>query len=97
MVKSVTRKENTLEVEFQSIGSGFHIKGEKIQGFAIAGPDNQYHWAEAKIEGNRIILRSPAVTKPISVRYAWADNPDKANLYNREGLPAPPFQFILND
>ena len=63
----------------------------KIKGFAIAGLDHKFHWADARIDGNDIIVSSPNVTFPVAVRYAWADNP-YCNLCNGEGLPAFPFR-----
>lgn len=71
---------------------GLHaIDGKPLQGFAIAGPDHIFHYANAVITGTKIEVSSPYVTYPISVRYAWADNPP-CNLYNRDGLPACPFR-----
>jgi sialate O-acetylesterase len=52
----------------------------------------QFVWAKARIRGNRVIVKSREIKKPVAVRYAWADNPVGANLYNREGLPAMPFR-----
>jgi len=63
----------------------------KLQGFAVAGADHKYVWANAVIDGNTVVLSSDAVPQPVSVRYAWADNP-ACNLYNKEGLPAAPFR-----
>ncbi len=63
----------------------------ELQGFAIAGGDKKWVWAEAKIDGNTIVVTNPTVTRPVAVRYAWADNPP-CNLYNKEGLPASPFR-----
>lgn len=60
--------------------------------FAIAGADGKYVWAQARIDGNKVVVWSSQVTNPVSVRYAWADNPEGANLYNAEGLPASPFE-----
>ena len=65
--------------------------GGELKGFAIAGADKKYVWAKAKIDSKEVIVWSDAVPKPVYVRYAWADNPEGANLYNREGLPASPF------
>jgi sialate O-acetylesterase len=65
--------------------------GGPIKGFAIAGEDRRFVWAEARIDGNTVIVSSPRVPKPVAVRYAWADNPI-ANLYNKAGLPASPFR-----
>jgi sialate O-acetylesterase len=60
--------------------------------FAIAGSDKQFVWAKARLSGNRIIVWSDSILQPAAVRYAWADNPESANLYNKEGLPAVPFR-----
>jgi len=61
------------------------------KGFAIAGEDRRFVWADARIVGNVVIVSSPKVLKPVAVRYGWADNPI-ANLYNSAGLPASPFR-----
>jgi len=68
-----------------------HSPEGELEGFAICGADKKWMWATAKIEGDTVIVWSPAVIKPIAVRYAWADNPT-CNLYNGAGLPAAPFQ-----
>lgn len=60
-------------------------------GFAIAGEDRVFHWAQARLEGNDIVLHSPAVPNPVAVRYAWADNPI-LSLFNKDGLPASSFR-----
>jgi sialate O-acetylesterase len=65
--------------------------GERLKGFAVAGEDGRFVWADAIIEGGEVVVSSPEVKKPTAVRYAWADNP-AANLYNRAGLPASPFR-----
>ena len=62
-----------------------------LSGFQIAGPDRAWHWADARIEGNQVIVSSPEVPQPLAVRYAWSINP-VCNLYNSEGLPAWPFR-----
>jgi len=67
-------------------------KGEKLKRFAIAGADKKWFWADAVIEGNTVAVSSPEVKEPVAVRYAYQKNPDGANLYNREGLPASPFR-----
>ncbi|QKX17222.1 sialate O-acetylesterase [Microbulbifer sp. YPW1] len=70
-----------------------HSEGNsKLHEFAIAGSDGRYHWANARIVGERVEVWSEQVRQPRSVRYAWADNPAEANLYNGAGLPAAPFQ-----
>lgn len=60
--------------------------------FAIAGDDKKFVWADARIDGQSVIVSSPQVPRPVAVRYAWADNPDGCNLYNATGLPASPFR-----
>jgi sialate O-acetylesterase len=65
--------------------------GGAPRGFAIAGEDHKFVWAEARIEGDSVVVWSKDVTKPVAVRYAWADNP-VTNLYNNMGLPASPFR-----
>lgn len=63
-----------------------------VDGFAIAGEDKVWHWAKATIEGEKVVLTSPEVSAPVAVRYAYAANPVRANLYNKDGLPAVPFR-----
>ena len=65
--------------------------GGKLKGFAIAGEDKKFVWADAAVEGDHIIVTSPEVKEPVAVRYAWADNPE-CNLVNDTGLPASPFR-----
>ncbi len=84
-----------LVVEFESVGGGLIARDGALSGFAIAGEDGRYAWAEAVIKGDTVELSSDAVPDPTRVRYAWADNPDTANLYNDEGLPASPFQASI--
>ena len=87
----VNGKEVTLS--FDHVGRGLISKDQApLKWFALAGPDKQFSWAEAKIEGDRVVFESMQVTNPTYVRYAWADNPDKVNFYNKEGLPASPFE-----
>jgi sialate O-acetylesterase len=63
-----------------------------VAGFAVAGSDRQFHWAEATIDGDQVLVSSALVPEPVALRYAWADNPEGADLYNREGLPGSPFR-----
>ena len=82
-------------IDFDHVGGGLVAKaspGGELTGFAIAGADRHFVWAEARLEGNRVTVRSDLVRDPVAVRYGWADNPAAANLYNREGLPASPFR-----
>ncbi|HNU86827.1 MAG TPA: sialate O-acetylesterase [Ferruginibacter sp.] len=83
---------NKMVISFTNTGSGLIANdGEELNQFAIAGADKKYVWAKAKIEGDKVIVWSDDIPDPRYVRYAWADNPDGANLYNKEGLPASPF------
>ncbi len=65
--------------------------GKSVYGFAIAGADHHFFWANATIHGDRVIVSSSKVEKPVAIRYGWADNPP-VNLYNKSGLPASPFR-----
>ena len=78
---------------FDHVDGGLKVRDDnKLKGFAIAGVDGKYVWAEAKIVGDEVMVWSDAIPEPVSVRYGWADNPDTANLINASGLPASPFQ-----
>ena len=83
-----------ITLEFDSIGSGMMpAKAGKLNAFAIAGADKKWHWADAEIAGNKVIVSSKDVPTPVAVRYAWAMNPSQRNLlYNKEGIPASPFR-----
>ena len=74
-----------------SVAKGLVAKGDKLEGFTIAGADHQFHWADAKIVGDCIEVSCKDVSRPLAVRYAWAHNP-LGNLYNTAGLPAGPFR-----
>jgi hypothetical protein len=81
-----------VRIRFSNVGSGLEAKGGiPLRGFAIAGADRLFHWAEATIEGDSVIVSSSQVSTPVAVRYAWADSPP-CNLFNKEGLPASPFR-----
>lgn len=71
--------------------SGLKANGEEIKGFAIAGADQKWLPAKARIDRDQVIVWHPDIKRPAAVRYAWADNPD-ANLVNGAGLPASPFR-----
>lgn len=84
--------ENKAIIRFKHVGSGLISKvGEKLKGFEIAGKDRKFVWAEARINGNELIIWSDTVKNPLAVRYAWRSDP-QCNLYNKEGLPASPFR-----
>ena len=88
---------NKIILSFSNTGSGLVSNdGEELSEFAIAGADKKFVWANAKIEGDKVILWNDAIANPVFVRYAWADNPVNPNLYNKEGLPASPFEAEVN-
>jgi sialate O-acetylesterase len=90
--KSMKVEGNKIRLWFDNVGSGLVAKGDGVlKGFAIAGEDRKFVWAEAKIEGNTVVVWSEKVPKPVAVRYGWSCNP-VCNLYNAEGLPASPFR-----
>jgi sialate O-acetylesterase len=92
MYKSMKVKGNKIELSFSELGSGLVTNdGKDLQHFAIAGADGKFVWAKAEIKGNKVVVWNETINSPIHVRYAWADNPAGANLYNKEGLPASPF------
>jgi sialate O-acetylesterase len=81
-----------IRLSFDHTNGGLMAKGgEGLAGFAIAGDDQKFVWADAEIEGDEVIVSSPTVNSPVAVRYAWADNP-ACNLVNGAGLPASPFR-----
>ena len=91
--KSAVKDGDKIILEFDHTGSGLVPKGGgDLNYFAIAGADRKFVWAEARIENNHVIVWSDEIKDPMFVRYAWADNPERANLYNVEGLPASPFE-----
>jgi sialate O-acetylesterase len=91
--KSSATEGDSIRIEFDHVGGGLVAKGGgDLNYFSVAGADRKFVWAEAKIENNHVIVWSSEIKKPVYVRYAWADNPEGANLYNVEGLPASPFE-----
>lgn len=90
--KSMKVEGNRIRLFFDHAQEGLMNKGaDKLQGFAIAGADRKFVWADAMIDGKTVVVSSSQVAKPVAVRYAWAINP-VCNLYNRTGLPASPFR-----
>jgi sialate O-acetylesterase len=93
LYQSAIIDRNKITISFTNIGSGLEaIDGEDLSEFAIAGDDKKFVWAKAKIEGDKVVVWSDEIAAPKYVRYAWADTPVNPNLYNKEGLPASPFQ-----
>jgi len=90
--KSYRIEGNKIRISFDHTNGGLKTRnGEPVKGFVIAGPDHKFHWADAVIEGNDIVVSGRNIEFPVAVRYAWADNPI-CNLYNGAGLPASPFR-----
>ncbi|WP_333821436.1 sialate O-acetylesterase [Ohtaekwangia sp.] len=93
LYQSMKIKKNKISLTFTNTGSGLTAKGgDALKQFMIAGSDKQFVPAQAIIQGNRVTVWSESVTSPVAVRYAWANDPKGANLYNKEGLPASPFK-----
>ena len=91
--KSMKTDGSKIILSFTNVGCGLVTKkGNTLNCFEICGIDNEYYPAEAKIQDDKIIVMSDKVAAPVAVRYAWANNPEGANLYNKEGLPATPFR-----
>ncbi|MFC1569392.1 sialate O-acetylesterase [bacterium] len=90
--RSMVKENNKIRLLFDHANGGLVAKDKnKLKGFAIAGEDQKFLWANAVIDGESILVSSPLIQKPVAVRYAWADNPI-CNLYNKSGLPASPFR-----
>ena len=97
-------KGNQVHLSFKNVGKGLivgkkekleptkQIKNGSLKHFSIAGADKKWHWADAKILGDKVVLSSKDVKNPVAARYAFTMNPADANLYNKEGLPAGPFR-----
>lgn len=83
---------NQIRVTFEYAEGLKSRDGKPLARFEIAGEDRQWHWGEAKIEGQSVIVSSPAVLHPVAVRYAWASNPTGANLVNGADLPTSVFR-----
>jgi sialate O-acetylesterase len=91
--ESMQKQDGKIVVKLKDVGGGLRsVDAKEVQGFAIAGEDRKWHWAEAKItKADEIEVSSKDVKEPIAVRYAWADNP-VCNLYSKALLPVTPFR-----
>jgi sialate O-acetylesterase len=94
MYESVSFENNKAIITFKYTGKGLVIKDKfgYLKGFEIAGEDKKFYFAKAEIVDNKVVISNPNVSKPVAVRYAWADSPDDANLFNSYGLPANSFR-----
>ncbi|MBS1600096.1 MAG: beta galactosidase jelly roll domain-containing protein [Bacteroidetes bacterium] len=92
--QSMKTESGKIILSFTHVGSGLMIKDKYgyIRGFEIAGKDQHFYYAKAYADGNRVVVYSDLVPEPVEVRFAWADDPNDANLFNNEGFPAVPFR-----
>ena len=101
--KGMTVEGGEAIISFEHVGKGLMV-GEKrgiepaaevedgtLKHFAISGEDGKWHWADAEIKDETVVVSSEEVAKPVAVRYAYTMNPDGCNLSNQAGLPASPF------
>lgn len=84
-------EDSRAEVSFNHVKGALKCEGERLTGFAIAGADRKFVWANAQIEGRRVEVWSDQVPEPVAVRFGWADYP-VVNLYSAQGLPVSPFR-----
>ena len=103
LYKSMKIRGSEAIISFDHLGKGLmvaektgiepvkEVKNGALKRFAISGADGKWHWADAKIAGNTVVVSSKDVAKPVAVRYAYTMNPAGCNLYNKAGLPASPF------
>lgn len=91
LYSSSQAEEGKIRLSFRHADGLKASDGGKLRGFAVAGADGKFQWAEAEIQGDHIVVQSASIPQPIAVRYAWADNPE-CNLTNNTGLPASPFR-----
>jgi len=92
--ESMKVEGGAIRVTFSHLGGGLVAKDGALKGFQIAGADQKFVDAEAKIDGDALVISSAQVAAPVAVRYAWDDYPEGmgCNLYNAAGLPAAPFR-----
>jgi sialate O-acetylesterase len=92
--KSITNEKGTFQITFNHTRHGIVCRNKYgyVMGFEVAGADKKYYWAQAWIKDNKVYVTCDRVSSPLYVRYAWKDNPEDANLYNGDGLPAAPFR-----
>lgn len=89
--KSLEQLPGALKLHFDHADGGLVVKGGRLGEFSVAGSDRNWHWADARIDGDTVIVSSSDVSNPVAVRYAWQAFP-LATLYNGAGLPAVPFR-----
>lgn len=95
VLRGAQRQGGQMVLQFDHAAGGLALRsggGISLQGFAVAGIDQRFRPAEARIAGTRVIVGHAEVPAPVAVRYGWVDNAGQANLVNRAGLPASPFR-----
>lgn len=90
--KEMSVEGNKIRLKFDHLGGGLLQGGQGLGDFAIAGDDDKFVWADAKIDHDTVVVSSKKIEHPSKVRYGWSDNADQASLYNKAGLPAVPFR-----
>ena len=90
--QSMQFENGAMRIKFTHVAGGLAAKDGPLKWFQIAGSDQKFVTADAKIEGDSVVVSSPQVVDPAAVRYAWDNYPEGCNLYNSEGLPAAPFR-----
>jgi sialate O-acetylesterase len=92
MYDSMKVEGDAIRIKFTHVDAGLVAKGGELKTFTIAGKDGKFVPAIARIDHNTLVVSSPDVAEPAAVRYAWDNYPEGCNLYNGDGLPAPPFR-----
>ncbi|MBO9202367.1 MULTISPECIES: sialate O-acetylesterase [Niastella] len=90
--KNMQVNGNSVTIQFTNTDKGLMGVNNEVTGFEVAGADQHFYPAKAAIAGTAVMVSAPEVTTPVAVRYAWADDDSKANLFNGAGLPAAPFR-----
>jgi len=96
LAKSATAEANAVRVEFDDVSSGLFVRGDQLAGFELAGADDKFVTATAKIDGRGVLVAAEGIRVPTAVRYGWMDNPP-STLYNGIGLPAAPFELKVKN
>ena len=93
LYQSCQIEDGKMRIAFTHVGKGLAVRhSDRLQGFMIAGDDRQFVWANARIDGDSVVVSSDRVAHPVAVRYAWSKSIRWANLFNQDGLPALTFR-----
>jgi sialate O-acetylesterase len=92
--KGINVEGKKIRISFTNVGGGLVVNDKYgyLKGFEVAGSDQKFRYAKAWLEGNDVVVSCDEISNPVAVRFAWADNPEDANLFNKEGFPASPFR-----